>query len=124
MGALASFLAPPTAADRNTSLRDRGFESLSLLRGVTCEPGLSVSAHHHSRHLLVFSLPSQRPDDARRALTYAHVLLAGTPGEWARDLDATGDNGLPRGSGALAHPAATAWSRPGRGSRPASLARH
>jgi len=30
--------------------RYRKFESISLLRGVTCEPELSVSAHHHSRH--------------------------------------------------------------------------
>jgi hypothetical protein len=28
------------------------FESRFLLRGVTCEPELSVSAHHHSRHRL------------------------------------------------------------------------
>ena len=28
------------------TLPDRG----ALLRGVTCEPELSVSAHHHSRH--------------------------------------------------------------------------
>jgi hypothetical protein len=26
------------------------FESGFLLRGITCEPELSVSAHHHSRH--------------------------------------------------------------------------
>jgi hypothetical protein len=32
------------------SERDRGFEAGSLQRGVTCEPELSVSAHHHSRH--------------------------------------------------------------------------
>jgi adenylate cyclase len=43
--------------------------------------------------MLVFGLPSPRPDDARRALTCAHALLAGTPGEWARDLEATGGNG-------------------------------
>jgi adenylate cyclase len=38
-------------------------------------------------------LPSPRPDDARRALTCALALLAGTPGEWARDLEAAGGNG-------------------------------
>src|SRR4029077_12413472 len=38
----------------------------------------------------VFGLPAPRPDDARRALTCALALLAGTPGECARDLDATG----------------------------------
>src|SRR6202022_4519331 len=43
--------------------------------------------------MLVFGLPSPRPDDARRALTCARALLAGTPGEWARDLGATGGNG-------------------------------
>ena len=32
------------------SERDRGFEAGSLQRGVTCEPELSVSGHHHSRH--------------------------------------------------------------------------
>jgi adenylate cyclase len=40
--------------------------------------------------MLVFGLPSPRPDDARRALTCALDLLAGTPGEWARDGQATG----------------------------------
>src|SRR6202040_3764657 len=40
-----------------------------------------------------FGLPAPRPDDARRALTCARALLAGTPGEWARDLEATGGNG-------------------------------
>jgi adenylate cyclase len=39
--------------------------------------------------MLVFGLPAPRPDDARRALTCALALLAGTPGEWARDLEAT-----------------------------------
>src|SRR5882757_8114054 len=43
--------------------------------------------------MLVFGLPSPRPDDARRALTCARALLAGTPGEWARDPEATGGNG-------------------------------
>jgi adenylate cyclase len=43
--------------------------------------------------MLVFGLPSPRPDDARRALTCALALLAGTPGEWARDLEAAGGNG-------------------------------
>jgi adenylate cyclase len=42
--------------------------------------------------MLVFGLPSPRPDDARRALTCALALLAGTPGEWARDLEAAGGN--------------------------------
>ena len=31
---------------RCTVAGDRGFESISLLRGVTCEPELSVSVHH------------------------------------------------------------------------------
>jgi adenylate cyclase len=44
--------------------------------------------------MLVFGLPSPRPDDARRALTCARALLAGTPGEWARDLEATDGNGV------------------------------
>jgi adenylate cyclase len=43
--------------------------------------------------MLVFGLPSPRPDDARRALNRARALLTGTPGEWARDLEATGGNG-------------------------------
>jgi adenylate cyclase len=43
--------------------------------------------------MLVFGLPSPRPDDAQRALTCALALLAGTPGEWARDLKATGGDG-------------------------------
>jgi adenylate cyclase len=43
--------------------------------------------------MLVFGLPSPRPDDARRALACARALLAGTPGEWARDPEATGGNG-------------------------------
>jgi len=43
--------------------------------------------------MLVFGLPSPRPDDARRALTCTLALLAGTPGEWARDLKATGGDG-------------------------------
>jgi adenylate cyclase len=43
--------------------------------------------------MLVFGLPSPRPDDARRALTCALALLAGTPGEWAHDLKATAGNG-------------------------------
>jgi adenylate cyclase len=43
--------------------------------------------------MLVLGLPSPRPDDARRALTCARALLAGTPDEWARDLEATGGNG-------------------------------
>jgi hypothetical protein len=34
--------------------------------------------------MLVFGLPSPRPDGARRALTCALALLAGTPGERAR----------------------------------------
>jgi hypothetical protein len=38
------------ASDRTACGRDQGFESPLLLRGVTCEPELSVSAHHHSRH--------------------------------------------------------------------------
>jgi adenylate cyclase len=40
--------------------------------------------------MLVFGLPSPRPDDARRALSCARALLAGTPSEWARDPQATG----------------------------------
>jgi adenylate cyclase len=43
--------------------------------------------------MLVFGLPSPRPDDARRALSCARALLAGTPGEWARNPEATGGNG-------------------------------
>jgi adenylate cyclase len=43
--------------------------------------------------MLVFGLPSPRPDDARRALTCARVLLAGTPGEWGDDLEAAVANG-------------------------------
>jgi adenylate cyclase len=43
--------------------------------------------------MLVFGLPSPRPDDARRALSCACALLAGTPGEWARNPEATGGNG-------------------------------
>src|SRR5258708_38123934 len=43
--------------------------------------------------MLLFGLPSPRPDDARRALTCAVGLAAGTPGEWARDLKATGGDG-------------------------------
>jgi adenylate cyclase len=39
--------------------------------------------------MLVFGLPAPRPDDARRALTCALALPAGTPSEWARDLEAT-----------------------------------
>src|SRR6266404_3380469 len=39
--------------------------------------------------MLVFGLPSPRPDDARRALNCALALLAGTPGGWARDLETT-----------------------------------
>src|ERR1700732_94129 len=35
--------------NRGHLARNRKFESISLLRGVTCEPELSVSAHHHSR---------------------------------------------------------------------------
>jgi adenylate cyclase len=43
--------------------------------------------------MLVFGLPSPRPDDARRALNCALALLAGTPGGWARDLETTGGSG-------------------------------
>jgi adenylate cyclase len=43
--------------------------------------------------MLVFGLPSPRPDDARRALSCARALLAGTPGEWARDLEPANGNG-------------------------------
>jgi adenylate cyclase len=43
--------------------------------------------------MLVFGLPSPRPDDARRALSCARALLAGTPGEWARGPEATSRNG-------------------------------
>src|SRR5207237_4216131 len=42
--------------------------------------------------MLVFGLPSLRPDDARRALSCARALLAGTPGEWARDREVAGGN--------------------------------
>ena len=43
--------------------------------------------------MLVFGLPSPRPDDARRALNCALALLAGTPGGWARDLKTTVGSG-------------------------------
>jgi adenylate cyclase len=43
--------------------------------------------------MLVFGVPSPRPDDARRALNCALALLAGTPGEWARDLETRGGRG-------------------------------
>jgi adenylate cyclase len=42
--------------------------------------------------MLVFGVPSPRPGDAQRALNCALTLLAGTPGEWARDLE-TADGG-------------------------------
>jgi adenylate cyclase len=44
--------------------------------------------------MLVFGLPSPRPDDALRALRCARALLAGTPGEWAHDPEATGSSGV------------------------------
>jgi adenylate cyclase len=40
--------------------------------------------------MLVFGLPSSRPNDARRALDCALALLAGAPGEWARDAHTMG----------------------------------
>ena len=43
--------------------------------------------------MLVFGVPSPRPNDARRALNCALALLAGTPGGWARDLETTGESG-------------------------------
>jgi adenylate cyclase len=43
--------------------------------------------------MLVFGLPSPRLDDARRALSCALALLAGTPGAWARDTETTGGSG-------------------------------
>src|SRR5258705_100892 len=43
--------------------------------------------------MLGFGVPSPRPGDARRALNCALALLAGTPGEWARDLGTTGESG-------------------------------
>jgi adenylate cyclase len=50
--------------------------------------------------MLVFGLPSPRPDDARRALTCALALLAGMPGEWARDREAiNGDAAIELGIG-------------------------
>jgi adenylate cyclase len=44
--------------------------------------------------MLVFGLPSPRPDDARRALTCANALLAGTPGACPPDPRATGGSEL------------------------------
>jgi adenylate cyclase len=49
--------------------------------------------------MLVFGVPSPRPDDARRALTCALALLDGTPGEWARDLETTGTGAIELGIG-------------------------
>ncbi|SEF07677.1 adenylate cyclase [Rhizobiales bacterium GAS188] len=49
--------------------------------------------------MLVFGLPSPRPDDARRALNCALALLAGTPGGWARDLETGGSGAIEIGIG-------------------------
>jgi adenylate cyclase len=43
--------------------------------------------------MLVFGLPSPRPDDARRALDCAFALIAGTPGAWAWDRQANTESG-------------------------------
>lgn len=43
--------------------------------------------------MLVFGVPSPRPGDAQRALSCALALLAGTPSEWARDLETTDGSG-------------------------------
>jgi adenylate cyclase len=51
--------------------------------------------------MLVFGLPSPRPDDAQRALICARALLAGTPGEWAR----SGGDGWQRGDRTRHRPA-------------------
>jgi adenylate cyclase len=40
--------------------------------------------------MLVFGLPSPRPDDALRALNCARALLAGAPGCWEGELETTG----------------------------------
>jgi adenylate cyclase len=50
--------------------------------------------------MLVFGLPSPGPDDARRALNCARALLAGTPDDWASNLETTdGDGAIEIGIG-------------------------
>jgi adenylate cyclase len=72
----------PAAAGRLLA----GFRRLVVATATRCD-GV-VDKFVGDAAMLVLGLPSPRPDDARRALSCARALLAGAPGEWARDVEA------------------------------------
>ncbi len=77
----------PTATSRLLADFRRFVVAIATRHGGVVDKFIGDSA------MLVFGLPSPRPDDARRALDCALDLLAGTPKGWARGLEMTGWSG-------------------------------